>query len=304
MRLVIAASFVFIILCFAACVSDPPYEFGDEGDQFVGQSGNVPGTGNAPGTGNTPGTGNNPGTGNMPAQTCIPGQRLGTCSICDANGQASVPPNDMACPSYQCGGGYELVTEGNNQVCYSSAAGMTACVALGQCQTEQEYCATAQRTQVETIPLDPCRQISGCFGNTPPSIQQSLSLGETCNGNGTCQARNDRFVAECSVQIPAYCNFSQATDARFFCENGAGVSGNQNYCTYFVAPRDGSSRRCIDFCESLGLEICDQTVQECCWNNANESDCETSGGVNCEVNPCDSPDGCRDQICRCFEPMP
>ena len=286
------------------CVSDPPYEFGDEGDQFVGQTGNNPGTGNVPGMGNNPGMGNTPGTGNMPAQNCIPGQRLGTCSICDANGQPSVPPSDMSCPTYQCGNGYELVTEGDNEVCYSSGAGMPACVAIGQCQTEQEFCANTQRMQVLSMPRDPCRRLSGCSGSTPPTVEQDGNLGETCNGTGVCQARNDNLIAECTVSIPARCNFGQASDARFFCENGAGVSGNRNYCTYFVAPQDGSSTRCIDFCQSLGLDICDQSVEECCWNNATESTCETSGGVNCEVNPCDSAEGCRDQICRCFEAEP
>lgn len=243
--------------------------------------------------------------GNTPGQNCIPGQRLGTCSVCDANGQPSVPPTDMACPTYQCGNGYELVTEGDNQVCYSSGAGAPqSCVAMGQCQTEQQFCSNTQRTQVLSMPRDPCRRLVGCTGTVQPSIEQDGNLGETCNGSGVCQARNDNLIAECSVQIPAYCNFGQATDARFFCENGAGQSGGRNYCTYFVAPQDGSSVRCIDFCGDLGLEICDQSVEECCWNNATESTCETSGGVNCEVEPCGSAEGCRDQICRCFEPMP
>ena len=307
MRIILCFGTTLLLLLSLACVSDPAYQFGDEGDQFIGQTGNNQGTGNFPGNGNNTGMANNPGTGNTPGgmgQTCIPGQRLGTCSICNANGQPSVPPSDESCPVYDCGGGYELITEGNDDVCYATSAGMTGCIAMGQCQTQQEYCANAQRMAIERIPQDPCRRINGCSGNIAPSIEQSVSLGDACNGSGVCQARNDRLIAECSIQIPGYCNFGQATNARFFCEQGAGQSAGQNYCTYFVAPPDGSSTRCVDFCSSLGLEICDQTVQECCWNNATESTCETSGGVNCEVNPCDSADGCRDQICRCFVPLP
>ena len=88
------------------------------------------------------------------------------------------------------------------------------------------------------------------------------------------------------MQIPAYCNFSQATDARFFCENGAGVSGNQNYCTYLshhvMVRRDGASILRITRRRSRPNRT------RMLLNNANESDCETSGGVNARSIPADS----------------
>jgi hypothetical protein len=248
----------------------------------------------------TPMDGDTPGGGASSEMMCLPGSRLGICSACDANGQQIVPAMDEACGSYNCGGGYEKVIEGDDEVCYSSGIGVAGCSGLGQCQTEQEFCSNVQRREVLRVPVDPCRRMAGCSGTTPGFIHLRLALDEMCNLLGVCQPRADNLLAECSVQIPARCNYAQATDARLYC--GAGVSGGQDWCEYFVSPSDGSSRRCVDFCEGLGMEICDQTQEECCWNNATESTCDKSGTVSCGVDPCGNADGCGDQICRCFIP--
>ncbi|MGB0646430.1 MAG: hypothetical protein ACPGQS_04600 [Bradymonadia bacterium] len=294
------------VLCLFSCSDDPfevdagvdPGGYQGDIDAFVGQTGNNPGTGNTPGMGNNPGTGNTAGN----PLACTPGARIGTCSVYGPDCQPTTPPpnTEQACGQFTCGGGYEKVIENGQEICYSTGAGFAGCTSVGVCQTEQEFCANATRTVQEQIPADPCRRIAGCSGTTPGTIEQNGSLGDACNGFGICEGRSDNLLAQCSVQIPGRCLFDQATDAKFFCE--AGASGGREYCEYFVAPDDGSRRKCSDFCASLGFEICDQAQEECCWNNATQINCEKQGTVNCSVNPCDNADGCGDQICRCFAP--
>ena len=308
-----------IPLAFMMGCSDEPFVL-EQMDAQVGQGGysggNTPGQGATQGTGATTGTGNEPGYGGNPGSgasqgTCVPGMRLGTCSVCGPNGQPSIPPEETACTIPDCGG-YEKVEEGDDVVCYQKRPAGSVCSALGQCATAEEYCANVQRIEAERMPLDPCRELSGCVGNTPPSIQQRGSLGSPCNGAGVCQERPDTLVAECSVQIPGLCNFDGIDAVKFFCPNdgsgeaGYGESGGRNYCTYFVAPPNNGRTRCVDFCESLNMDICDQSREQCCWNNAEQSTCLSVSAVPCEMNPCDDPNGCTDQICRCFErdPMP
>ena len=195
-------------------------------------------------------------------------------------------PKRPACTIPDCGG-YEKVEEGDDVVCYQNRPAGSVCSALGQCATPEEYCANVQRIEEERMPLDPCREMSGCVGNTPPSIQQRGNLGSPCNGAGVCQERADTLVAECSVQIPGLCNFDGIDAVKFFCPNdgsgeaGYGESGGRNYCTYFVAPPNNGRTRCVDFCDSLNMDICDQSREQCCWNNAEQSTCLSVSAVPC-----------------------
>ena len=154
-----------------------------------------------------------------------------------------VPPTDMACPAHQCGNGYELVTEGDNRLLLFCAGAPQSCVAMGQCQTEQQFCSTLNGHGA----VDAARSLSSVGRLHRHGTTQHRARWKSCETcNERCrQARNDNLIAECSVQIFAYCNFGQATDARFFVRM-ARVNHDET-TVHIVAPQDGSSVRCIDF---------------------------------------------------------
>ena len=149
------------------------------------------------------------------------------------------------------------------------------------------------------MPKDPCRRLSGCSGTTPPTIEQYGNLGDTCNGTGLCQARNDNLVAECTISIPARCNFGQATDARFFCENGAGVSGNRRYCVLWRRPM-ARQRDVSISAKVLGLRSVIKASRNAAGTMRPHLPVKHLA-VSIVNRTRVFSEGCRDQICRCFE---
>lgn len=232
---------------------------------------------------------------------CQPGTRAGPCSLCGPMGRLEMPDDDAQCPIIDCDGGagaYERVLEDDEVVCYQSMSVPRLpgrCAELGRCATAQDYCGANERVEQLRARVDPCNPMIGCEGIQPPELD-TQAAGTECNRTGEC---NPDGV--CSVQVPAFCRLDDTPDAKFYC--GDGLENGLQYCEYFVEPPNDGRTRCIDFCQSLGMTICDQSAgEQCCWNNSNAENCERVQGIVCDGMPCDSVQGCRDMICRCYIP--
>jgi hypothetical protein len=237
-------------------------------------------------------------------QQCLAGNRLGLCEECDLDGQPIAAQNDGNCPPIDCTatGQYEQVVEEESVVCYQNGSMARLpgnCIAVGQCATLVEYCGENTRVEALRMPIDPCASMIGCQGNQAPTIQYQ-PIGASCNRTGSCEA-GPNGSARCSLQVPIFCRLGENPAARFFCESG--TEDTKQYCEYFVSPPNGGRTRCIDFCQSLDMEVCDTNQgEQCCWNNANPDNCDRLEGIICAGEPCMSPEGCTDMICRCYLP--
>ena len=94
----------------------------------------------------------------------------------------------------------------------------------------------------------------GCEGIQPPELD-TQAPNTPCNRTGECNAEG-----VCSVQVPSFCRLDETPDAKFYC--GDGLENGERYCEYFVEPPNDGRTRCIDFCQSLGMTICDQSAGE------------------------------------------
>jgi hypothetical protein len=236
---------------------------------------------------------------------CQPGTRVGPCSLCGPAGQLEMPDDDAQCPVLNCGGGqgqYERIIEGDETICFETMGAPRLpgrCASLGRCATEQEYCGDSVRMEIARGSTDPCSLMEGCEGIQPPETN-NLPAGTECNRIGICRP-NGNGGSECTVQVPAFCRLDDTPDAKFFCENG--LENGRRYCEYFVEPPNDGRTRCVDFCQSLDMVICDQNAgEQCCWNNSTATNCERVEGIICDGMPCNSIEGCRDMICRCYIP--
>tara|TARA_B100001093_G_scaffold515537_1_gene592087 strand:+ start:159 stop:1088 length:930 start_codon:yes stop_codon:yes gene_type:complete len=236
---------------------------------------------------------------------CVPGNRLGLCEQCGNDGIPEVAANDGNCPPIDCSatGQNQLVEEGDLTICYQNGSAPRLagnCTEIGRCATLEEYCGDPEQVPLLETRTDPCVEIVGCEGNLTPT-REFKAIGSPCNGRGSCEA-DGNGGARCSIQLPSACRFDEANSpVRFFCESGQQDGTNRTFCEYFVAPPNGGRTRCVDFCAMLGLESC-QAGQSCCWNNANMNDCAKLEGITCGGEPCMSPQGCTDMICRCIIP--
>ena len=233
-----------------------------------------------------------PPMGNMEMTTCTPGESLGICEVCDANGMPTMSVSDVNCPIPDCTqSSYELVEEDGNRICYQNSFMLPDtgnCEAIGMCKDlESLQCETSSVEEVARL-TDTCQQLEGCSDQDPPMLIDSEN-GLECNTWGSCQAGQCNVPIECS-QFEDY-NQGENLFCQYRDDNG------QKWCEFYVdgvnadMNDDDGRITCNDFCQQMGQGA------SCLrgWNNRNGRSCQKDDDIGCDANY-------QSQICRCLVP--
>ena len=124
-------------------------------------------------------------------QICEPDSEQGTCRWCDTDGRLQTPLSDPMCSDISCDAMDRFVMrlEGHEQVCLLRTYGIAkaACGPEGDCAKEANVhiCPVLQERVVMRAVL-PCSIITGCNGQTPPSVEPALD--ESLCPDGQCMS--------------------------------------------------------------------------------------------------------------------
>jgi len=209
---------------------------------------------------------------------CSPGERLGLCTICGADGRPATADDDATCPTLDCGvyDAYQRTPVGEDTVCYwiSHSPATGRCLAMGSCRAsvDEAYCG-AEQGSVAARAEGECRTLVGCAGTDVPPEVQARPSGTPCDGGaGECW-----LDGECSPYVG--CTHFEATE---ICESGTEPRGN--YCDLYVDRTEIFD--CNTYCKENGSTCIDS------WNDV-AGDCEKGNYEGCAGHTL------RNQICRC-----
>ena len=206
---------------------------------------------------------------------CVPGTRLGLCTVCGSGGAREVAADDDLCGAIDCGAvSYERTEEEGAVVCF--ATGRTGaggrCGGLGVCLSPDAYCVDEAREEVARVEAGGCQRLEGCTGETGPEVQ-SAPPGTACNRFGSCGGGACSVGPECARFV----------DAARFCRTGE--ANGQTFCEFLVDPPGDRRETCAGFCQTYGA-VCLQA-----WSERDDS-CQHDDESSCDEDH-------EDHICRC-----
>ena len=220
-------------------------------------------------------------------QICEPDSEQGTCRWCDTDGRLQTPLSDPMCSDISCDAMDRFVMrlEGHEQVCLLRTYGIAkaACGPEGDCAKEANVhiCPVLQERVVMRAVL-PCSIITGCNGQTPPSVEpapdESLCPDGQCMSGQCAVSDGSRPVR---VEPTSRCAMF---DGDPFC--GEGIDGHIPFCEFRA--KTPEFRSCADVCEGMG-SFCLKA-----WDDDRDT-CTRQ-----EPQPCSTRE--LDQICRCAAP--
>lgn len=255
---------------------------GGEGGMIAPPVGGMPGAGGmGGGMGGTPPP--DPPVGGMPPQGCMPGQRLGLCSVCGNDGNPSNPGIDVNCPVECAGFEYTQVDPGDGTIVCNltertATTDMVRCLDQGVCESDPaRLCGEPIIQQMAQTMA--CQIMGGCVGEEPPQVMPAPD-GTACGDEGMCVGGACEENDPCDISV-----FPANTFAGEFC--GEGMDGVNGWCEWYVDGPGNDDYSCDQFCLDVGMTCL------AAWNNIRGNQgCGHADGWGCNRQA-------DDQICRC-----
>ncbi len=222
---------------------------------------------------------------------CTPGEKLGTCSVCDEKGLFRIPLLDRSCPQVNCSAldQFILIEDGQEQSCLNLnyETQLTACHTNGRCadHASVDFCPITSRDVVLKT-VGPCSTIVGCADGLTPSIEYA-SDGTPCDTgqciSGQCISNEPVFNTP-SLEPSLNCGMFPATP---FCgESDEHGDNTVPFCEFRV--ETPNFRTCDEICAANGSWCLGA------WDDARDT-CEHQERQTCHTRELD-------QICRCAQP--
>jgi hypothetical protein len=214
---------------------------------------------------------------------CMPGQRLGLCSVCGNDGSPRNPGFDPNCPVDCAGFAYEQVDQGDGTtICNlterAAMNDMGPCQGLGSCEDDPAVLCGEPITQ-QIAQAGPCQAMEGCVGEEPAQVIQAPD-GTPCGDGGMCVSGMCEVDDPCDIS-----GFPAAAFAPDFC--GAGQDGANAWCEWYVDGPGNNDYSCTQFCRDVGMNCLAG------WNNIDGNRaCGQARAWGCNEQA-------DDQICRC-----
>lgn len=218
--------------------------------------------------------------------SCVPGERIGICTVCGPDGRYIAPTNDPECEPVDCSvlnSYYTVIEDDGAETCMEEVAVRLpgTCRTRGECHTTTETACEMGEPIAQGTVYPGCGAISGCNSTNSPSIRITPQ-GGTCHAFGECT----NMGGPCSVSdICEGFELAAGGTRQTFCDIFRG-----NTCRVAVDANNIDNLEeinCLTYCASAD-KICDGA-----WSS--------NGGCT-EVGPITCQDPRNRVICACKEP--